>query len=146
VGHETDFTICDFAADLRAATPSAAAELAVPNARAQLDDIINLRSVLDGIIKRKLLAVRETVCRGLRISDAAAAYFEMKKTKLKTTMDKLHILSPFNVLKRGYCITYDKAGEPVIKVSDVKKGDEIELALSDGRVIAQVKTVRKNEG
>jgi len=145
VGHETDFSICDFAADLRAATPSAAAELAVPDVRVRLGYIIEMKNDLDALMERKLALAKETLNKGLTINETVAAYIDSKKAAIGTGMDKLNLLSPFNVLRRGYAIAYNKDGKPIVKATSVKKGDEIELALSDGRLIAQIKSIRRSK-
>lgn len=155
VGHETDTTIIDFVADLRAPTPSAAAELAVP-------DISVLRSVLDGCMlsltkalgqtlakKRSILSEREQQLNALypaadieRCTDileqkteflrsAALACLEKKSMTAAAKAAELEALSPLRVMARGYSLVYGSSG--LIKSSDkLKSGDELTLRFSDG--------------
>ena len=161
VGHETDFTICDFAADLRAPTPSAAAELAVP-------DIRGLRNTLESFSLRQSRALRSYIdlerekLRSLadsramknpleRINDSrqelASIYDKMfgvvsqqlgsQRALLAACASKLNALSPLAVLARGYSITY-KNGKPVSDISLLNKGDGIEIRLNNGTFNAEV--------
>ena len=164
VGHETDFTICDFAADLRAPTPSAAAELAVPDASelqlrlAQLQ-AASLRSVrhTQETAARRLQGLREKRClatplfyveeQGMRLdyltrAFAGAAQVQLTRagTRLAQMGGKLDALSPLKVLSRGYAIGYRK-GEVLKKAADVQTGDAVTLRYADGRVECRVETV-----
>ena len=161
VGHETDFTICDFVADLRAPTPSAAAEIAVP-------DMAELLMRLDGYSERCAAALRAKArsCRDRLISltvreplRSPTSVIEKKREAVGLIYDsvirltegiidsgrlglavfaeKLNALSPLSVLSRGYSVV-EKNGEVVKKTSDVSCGDEIKIKLSDGAVTAQV--------
>ncbi len=161
VGHETDFTICDFVSDLRAPTPSAAAELAVPD-RTELIDyynaqkqyiqsfidnrIINLTGVLghykqiaNAYSPQKRLADRE---RELSvISEKAKTLLEKKlaaeSEKTRKLGAKLETLNPVSVLQRGYSIT-EKDGKIINSVKELKADDEIKLSFADGSVNAKV--------
>lgn len=162
VGHETDFTICDFVADRRAPTPSAAAELAVPETH-------ELMHKIDNIIGRMSLLLSRRIESGKQILDfyktqGVFAYpermFEERKMQLlmlgqrletsigqKLTNDrsllaqrtaKLEALSPLGILSRGYSVASRADGKVVASVSDVSKGDKLSLRLSDGTVDATV--------
>ncbi len=162
VGHETDFTICDFVADLRAPTPSAAAELAVPEARAVLQTIEGLRARLyqgmdhrmDMLRQRlehlsqaavlsdtaRLLEPYYTTIENMeqRLHDAMRSRTTDAGHRLAVLSEKLHALSPLAVLARGYAITIDAKGDAIRHVADVEDEDEICVRLSDGRIYATV--------
>ena len=158
VGHETDFTICDFVSDLRAPTPSAAAELVYP----QYSDIIrkialDKNRVIIGIqnyierkkeyIKRIKAAKLEKIPldiinkhRLLIDSSMKDAYnallimIEKYKSKCMQCIAKLDALSPLKTLSRGYSVVETLDGKLVKSTSDVKKDDELILTLTDGKV------------
>lgn len=161
VGHETDFTIADFVADLRAPTPSAAAELAVPD-MADIIDRINLYKVrLENLLKRKVEVMR------LRFEKCMASkafkepdyrvkeYYQridillknmestikakMKDYKIKSVelITKLDSLSPLKTLARGYGIV-EKDNKVVRSVKSLNKGDKVSLKLEDGSSNAQI--------
>ena len=158
VGHETDFTICDFVSDLRAPTPSAAAELVYP----QYSDIIrkialDKNRVIIGIqnyierkkeyIKRIKAAKLEKIPldiinkhRLLIDSSMKDSYnallimIEKYKSKCMQCIAKLDALSPLKTLSRGYSVVETLDGKLVKSTSDVKKDDELILTLTDGKV------------
>ena len=159
VGHETDFTLADFAADVRAATPSQAAEFAVPDRQELLRYVMSLRARL-GTLARREVETRRLRVEGLlqstalsrpqllladrkqRLDRAQARLLELcqksldkKRQALDAAMGKLEILSPVHVLRRGYSIV-EKQGEPVTSVRQVQPGDKLTLTLKDGRVSA----------
>ncbi len=156
VGHETDFTIADFVADLRAPTPSAAAELVCPSAAELSGYFQNQRGRLKSALiyciehKKKTLA-NLTGAYGFqrfsgRLADerqyvdalmknaekAARSLLEKKRTVLSRAAAKLDALSPLKTLARGYSIASTKDGTLISSVSDVKKEQEFVLRLSDG--------------
>ena len=155
VGHETDFTISDFVADLRAPTPSAAAELAVCNIE-ELVDRINLyhkrlRMALSK--KNQLMRMRFENCMSSRIFKTPQALIEdkyllidknvhdmeisinkiLKESKLYALewITKLDTLSPLKTLTRGYCLV-ECGGNPITKSSELKKDMEVDLRFQDG--------------
>lgn len=155
VGHETDFTISDFVADLRAPTPSAAAELAVCNIE-ELVDRINiyhkrLRMALNK--KNQLMRMRFESCMNSRIYKTPQALVEdkyllidknvhdmeisinkiLKESKLYALewITKLDTLSPLKTLTRGYCLV-ECGGNPITKSSELKKDMEVDLRFQDG--------------
>ncbi len=152
VGHETDFTICDFVADKRAPTPSAAAELAVPDIRelsVRLDMLIGrisgsmLYKIERGGEKLKALRARisssgiteeyKSLIKELkaRVDAAAGRTLDRKKARLAELAAKINALSPLSVLSRGYCVlnSTDKA---VRTVNDVEVGQSLSARLNDG--------------
>lgn len=161
VGHETDFTICDFAADLRAPTPSAAAELAVPDIN-ELAAYLNLiSSKMNKAIKSKILIEEMRLDKlsdsgSLRkpadflddcekkISDlnkslniAVKAIYENKYNSAFVLLSKLDALSPLKILSRGYSVI--KLNENVVSsVNQLKVNDIVEVCMSDGNAIATV--------
>lgn len=161
VGHEVDFTICDFVADLRAPTPSAAAELAVPDITelekridtAQGRMSVLLRNKLDTQKRQlELLSNRSSLMqfgkalmdRGqtvdLLLDRCAMAYknkTSVAEKHLTALLGKLSALSPLNVFERGYC-SASKDGKTVNKISDIDNGDNIVLRLTDGEVDCNV--------
>ena len=159
VGHETDFTICDFVADLRAPTPSAAAELAVPD-KNELWAYYNsqlqfVSSAIDAKIKRadnlnSELRRRLSVCSPqTRISEYRGKYAALsavaekllgerlsaKESAVKSIAAKLDGLNPIAVLARGYSIA-EKDGNVISSKAQLKPGDEFTLEFSDGRIAA----------
>ena len=161
VGHETDFTICDFVADLRAPTPSAAAELAVPDIREdkafieavpyQCEAFI-LEKIENEKIKLNLLKERLKYRSPAAIIDdrlatvdalfsAAAVNIERRlnaeTTRFAATAGKLDALSPLKVMSRGYSIA-KKDGKILKSVSEINTGDRFTLKLSDGEKECEV--------
>ena len=161
VGHETDFTIADFVADLRAPTPSAAAELAVPN-------ISDLILKLEGYNNRYKLALKKKVefmklryekCMNSRvfkeplqkinekyilidmkvksIQNSMTAIYNKKKTEMVKHVAKLDGLSPLKTLTRGYSIV-QMDGKVISSVSQLKRDDEIDIRLTDGTSRAKI--------
>ncbi len=156
VGHETDFTLCDFAADLRAPTPSAAAELAVPD-RAELaaglaalrerlqsaarERLESGRMRIDGLTRsRALQSPLESVgllrARVDRLSESLAAAARRKtdaaKAALARSAGKLEALSPLAVLARGYAVVYDGSGRAVSGAAAVREKEKILVRMRDG--------------
>ncbi len=165
VGHETDFTLADFTADVRAATPSQAAELAVPNREELLSLVSGLESRLISsknyflrsergrlidVIERfmrqspqKLLADnRQHVDDlALRLKASSSRLLTNKKTNLDTAMDKLELLNPIRVLRRGYSIVYAEDGSILRRINQVKSDETITVMLADGKFKAQIVNV-----
>ena len=161
VGHETDFTICDFVADMRAPTPSAAAEIAVPDKKEimiRLDGYNErcasaLRSLakasrerLTALIEREaltdpssLLDKKNDAVTGLyeRASRSALAIVNSVGAEFSILAQKLNALSPLSVLSRGYSVV-DKGGEVIKRKEQLSSGDEIKIRLTDGDVKARV--------
>ncbi len=171
VGHETDFTICDFAADLRAPTPSAAAEVVVWEKVILYDRISSIKKQLRNLLLNDLNQKREKY-NGIMSSyvfkqpldrlnqerigiDSLDRYLkiglqknlERMKSRLGLTAGKLDTLSPLTILSRGYSVTVKKTGHNVVKsYKDVLKDDEIEIIINDGVIGCTVNTVQQNNG
>lgn len=161
VGHETDFTIADFVADLRAPTPSAAAELAVPDiAKVQADilrynhrlkialakklELMKMRyqhCVLDKLLKDPLGKIQENylkVDNYIKIlQNAVTEKYKDSKNLLMNYIAKLDSLSPLKTLARGYAIV-EKENTMIKSVKQLKPGDKIQLKLTDGNVKAMI--------
>ncbi|MDO4459627.1 MAG: exodeoxyribonuclease VII large subunit [Clostridia bacterium] len=161
VGHETDFTICDFAADLRAPTPSAAAELAVPDMfevealldsliftiRKRVTDKIDVYKLeLDRLANSRHLRNPELIYQNQRNSlDNLTKLLEINvrkklaesKADLVESYAELTALNPLNVLNRGYAVA-SKDSKLVKSITDIESGDKLNIELSDGSFTAKV--------
>ena len=146
VGHETDFTICDFVADKRAPTPSAAAEIAVPDLKVvrQRLDLLAERAVSGGIgsIEEKQKAIAE-----LRLfygEKNVEKILALRREQLKGMAGKAQSLSPLAVLSRGYAVV-SKDGKAVKSSADVGVGDSVDIRLQQGAVTAQITKTEKEK-
>lgn len=162
VGHEVDFTIVDFVSDLRAPTPSAAAEICVP-VYSELTEALNtVRSTLNGaamqridMLKLNLMLTSETSAlsdpssiftdRIRRINDMAVnmkhaleRHFGELCSKHETRTEKLMALNPNAVLSRGYAIVKSENGQFLRSISDAEVNDRVEIVLSDGKLNARI--------
>ncbi|MBQ7038858.1 MAG: exodeoxyribonuclease VII large subunit [Clostridia bacterium] len=161
VGHETDFTICDFVADLRAPTPSAAAELAVPDTRELSERILMLRSAAGralnvalthrqnklSLLKSKrcltspLYPVEERMMRldgtVKRFSASAKLALSRADRRLAAAAGKLHVLSPLQVISRGYATVHTDKGL-VHSVNDVVIDELLAVRVADGTIRCKV--------
>jgi len=184
VGHEIDFTIADFVADLRAPTPSAAAELAVPareESLRHLDNLVRRLTQLDKKIEffefkidelvnrleqellRKIssfkdssselrarlqessprIRVKEQQHRLLALQErwrrAASDHLDSAKWRLESSQQKLRLLSPLNIMERGYSIVRIRRNQKIVKkAADVQMGDELIIQLHKGKITAKV--------
>ncbi len=169
VGHETDFTICDFVADLRAPTPSAAAELAVPDAARLWMTLSSVRERIGTACRGKWQAAAKELelLRSRRCLSAPQYYIEEQTMRmdhlihrfaaaarqslagadrrLAATASKLDALSPLKVLGRGYSIGYDEKGQVLNRVAQTKIGDRVTWRLADGSVGCTVTTIQEAE-
>ena len=167
VGHEIDFTISDFTADLRAATPSAAAELAVPDIRQIIEDIEDLNKSLDNTLRRVLknklhkLAVYEAKLKALSpenklnkqklITESYNSKLDLlikkiikeKKAELETLSERLKGVSPLERLKAGMAYVTDSTGKRVVGVEGLLENDKIKLTMKDGYAFAYIEKVVK---
>ncbi|HEX7336656.1 MAG TPA: exodeoxyribonuclease VII large subunit [Gemmatimonadales bacterium] len=139
VGHEVDISLTDLVADLRAATPSAAAELAVADRRdvlRQLDDLsVRLASGLTG--KTRLAAAR--LARSVdRLHAGAARAMEARRTRMDRLAAQLDALSPLRVLGRGYAVARNSQGRVLRRRNDFVSNETFQLRVSDGDVRARV--------
>ena len=168
VGHETDFTIADFAADLRAPTPSAAAELCCPvfseleyslglmeedMTSLMMDRLSSSRNALRMLRSGAAMAnpFHAIELRGERLLSLQRGVDTMMKSalmsaeqRLSAFEEKLRALSPLAVLERGYSIVTDRSGEPISSAAGLSIGDDIGVIMSGGRAKATVKQIALN--
>ena len=170
VGHESDYTICDFVADLRAPTPSAAAELAVPNVLTVKNDLNkNILSVEKTLIS-KIQSYRKhlNVLSSARVLTSKENLLDEYKMKISLVSDKLdasmqnilrdrkhtygilcaklNAISPLNTLSRGYAIVQNDGGEAIASVTNIKIGDRVNILLGNGNIGAIVEEINENGG
>ncbi|MCL2077128.1 MAG: exodeoxyribonuclease VII large subunit [Oscillospiraceae bacterium] len=135
VGHETDFTIADFAADLRAPTPSAAAELATPDLSEiipALDNLMaNLKRRVSGITEKKLSKLNYLVD---IINSRVNHLILHRKRELESAERVINALNPEKVFKRGYAAVFDKDGRAIKTAENVGVGDELDVKLAYGKL------------
>lgn len=168
VGHEPDVTISDFVADLRAATPSNAAELAVPDQDALRQALDSESRKMEAALTRQLKAARRQY---EMLSSSAAlqspmGYLEQRRKALELIKSrlasvqiqgvnrrkqryvaltaKLDAMSPLKVLTRGYAMAQNEGGEVVRSVRQVQPGGQIRVSVSDGHITATVNDVKEN--
>lgn len=165
IGHETDVTIADFVADLRAPTPSAAAELVVPNVSDLQSDVreharrmseslrrsvgdarLGLSLAVDRLSARvpTTVDVREGVNDLLRGAQAALSRaLQLRRAELNGVEAQLRALSPSRILERGYALVRLGPGGPIVtSVARVAQGDPLEVTLADGEIDATAISVR----
>lgn len=140
VGHEVDFTIADFVADLRAATPSAAAEIALPMKEELIFRVselkIRMKQSLAGMIKiifQKLDELKKN------LGGCFSNHLLFKREKIAFLIEKLEALGPLEVLKRGFSVTLDAEGKTIRSYKSIGVGDIIKTKLKEGFLISQVK-------
>ncbi len=169
VGHETDFTIADLAADFRAPTPSAAAVIAVPDYKEEVSKLnillekathkiltfvklerdrlknINEFTILgksDNLFKEHLINLQQM---RIKMEALAKMHIENKSSRLYFLGEKLDSFSPLKVLNRGYAICKSSEIDIISSVKGVKKGQQLELRLKDGYLDCLVQGVRIND-
>ena len=214
VGHETDFTISDFVADLRAPTPTGAANLAVPNLHNLIDKVTHLQAKLTKLVEINLMQKQEKLQKikssyvfhyprqlvqekeqyldqlldkmdvrihshierkkrtyeylakrlsvqhpQMKIKQANITLENLKKdlhkqmnsnlhkksTNLMTLIDKLTLLNPLQIMKRGFSITFNEEGHLVKKVEEVKKHDKVHVKVLDGTLECLVEDIRRDD-
>ncbi|MCH7875758.1 MAG: exodeoxyribonuclease VII large subunit [Gemmatimonadetes bacterium] len=139
VGHETDVSLTDLVADVRAATPSAAAEAAVPDRDAVRDRLNALaRTLAGGLLGRVELATQRLDRTGDRLQATIAARIDHSRGRLDALHATLHALSPLRVLERGFAVARDADGRVLKHVAQFPGGTEFRLTVSDGDVRARV--------
>ena len=161
VGHETDFALSDFAADVRASTPSNAAELAVLDVRDAMQHLDSLASALHAaamhqveLKEKRLAALRERAAlrnahllfdrqlaalgeKRRQLDQSALSAVNLRSTELAHLTARLRSLDPEQVLRRGYALARI-AGETVTRAGQAKEGDALTVRVSDGRIHAIV--------
>ncbi len=168
VGHEPDVTISDYVSDLRAATPSNAAELAVPDQDALRQTLDSMNTAMAVALNRQLKAARQhlNVLSQSPALKSPTGYLEQKQQSLQLLTNrlaaaqtnqinrkhqqyialtsKLDAMSPLKVLTRGYAMAQKADGEVVKSVSQVERGERINVSLSDGKLSATVMDIKEN--
>ena len=161
VGHEIDFTICDFIADLRAPTPSAAAELVVQNVEDLLEKIAHLKKQLCqnlnlkiSFFKDKLLSLEKALIHpkryiqdfsqrldelSLRLNHSFQQFFEIKTQQVSHLEKVLLALNPKQIMERGFSIVTNQKGEPVFDTKELKIKEILNIDFFKGSVKAEVK-------
>ena len=162
VGHETDFTIADFVADLRASTPSAAAELSVKNLEdmteqfqsvvsrleyAVTNQMIQWKKRLEFILQAKVLQQpliqiqkQDSYIKQLQKQLEKQVYYilEKKQQKYNALKQQLDVVSPLKVLQRGYLLAKNEKGATLTTVKSIQKGENITLYFQDGTARATI--------
>ena len=168
VGHEPDVTISDFVADLRAATPSNAAELAVQDRQALEQNLDAMNAAMATALSRQLRAARQhlDVLSKSAALQSPMGYLQQRQKSLQMLQNrlvaaenqcisrnnqryialtaKLDAMSPLKVLPRGYAMAQTEGGEVVRSVAQVNPGDQINVSFSDGSLLATVTDVKEN--
>lgn len=168
VGHETDFTICDFVADRRAPTPSAAAELAVPETMELKQKILNIIGRMDMLIMHNIENNRQRLNElsgkrvlntpdyivddrrfqlmnlDARMENGMKYSLSLKKELFARYTSKLEALNPMSVISRGYSAVFTDEGRLIKSVDQVEVGDRLNFKTVDGTVSAEVKGKIKN--
>lgn len=144
VGHETDFTLSDFAADARAATPSQAAEIAVIDVAAYRNGIAFYWDKAAKLLEKEIHENAQLAdSLQQELTQAMEAELDAKKHRLSLMAAKLSALSPLTVLSRGYTITTTAGHRAVQGVSDVSVGDTIRTTVADGTISSVVSEIEK---
>jgi exodeoxyribonuclease VII large subunit len=160
VGHETDFTIADFAADRRAPTPTAAAELVSPDRAALLRQLLQSRQKLDrqmrynltermqklDILSHRLVHPGQRITQRkeqllqirARLASAVSRKLELQHAHLQRLTQSLEHLAPHQVLNRGYSLVFDTSGKIVRDSTQLASGDQVQMTFADGQAIARV--------
>ena len=162
VGHETDFTLCDFAADMRAPTPSAAAEIATPDgeamrsyvreARKRLDRSVDIRindsrlaaeRMADALALRspeaRLARIGERLDRlGERLDSSMDRAFTQREMEFRALTEKLRALDPLRILDRGYSAIKDRDGKIIGRAAELRAGQRVTLVMRDGQAEAEI--------
>ncbi|MCZ7372692.1 MAG: exodeoxyribonuclease VII large subunit, partial [Candidatus Methanoperedens sp.] len=141
VGHETDYTIADFVADKRAPTPSAAAEIAVPERKELLAKINRL---IDRLIQNQRRSIAESISYLDDITQRQTVsinrILEAKKEQFSACTGKLDAVSPLGTLSRGYSITLKLPESKLVRsIGDVAKTDKVQIIVNDGKIMCDVK-------
>lgn len=168
VGHETDFTICDFVADLRAPTPSAAAELAFPNTFEMLSKVKQLNFKANNLVNNRISRIenrlsvmhksielaspiqqlkdRESALTILahRLESLGQGALDSAENAFKVLCTRLEGVNPLAVLSHGYSMVEGEDGRIISSAADVRVGDGLRIKLSDGEIGATVNELTVN--
>jgi exodeoxyribonuclease VII large subunit len=170
IGHETDFTLADFAADLRAPTPTGAAVLATPNIADLRGELRFTLDALDSLLSSRLEAARQRLAETRtsldrlspwrqvqndrqrldelyeRIRRALTAGERLRRARLEGLQQRLEALNPLAVLQRGFAVVHDSDGRLVGSIHVVSAGDDVSVRLADGSFGATVRQIIPAEG
>lgn len=168
VGHEPDVTISDYVADLRAATPSNAAELAVPDQDALRQNLDGMSAAMANLLDRQIkytrrqlnmlaqspslqspdqyIVQRRKILELLksRMLSAETNMIHDRKSRFISATAKLDAMSPLKVLTRGYAMAQDREGQIVRSVTQIRTGDQLTVSVSDGQIFASVIDWKEN--
>src|SRR5581483_6408707 len=168
VGHETDVTIADLVADVRAPTPSIAAELAVPDLQGEVAKLKRYQEQLDALLPTRISHLRQRVgtLQAAVENNSPRARLEhdrkrvtalhdnletclrhglaLRRERVNGVEQRLALMNPYATLERGYSITYDPRGHVVSSTSQAQPGDPLEIQVADGRI--SVETTRQQDG
>lgn len=169
VGHETDTTLSDYVADLRASTPSAAAELAVPEITSIQIALVDYHAEFYRAILRKLEKEKERVNSLLlriqknspihclhqkkqwlfyqeeRMQERMRQILLQKKNQMQLAVEQLRRLSPLDKLSKGYSFVSNEALQSITSIGQVKEGERLHIHVTDGEILVQVENCRKIE-
>ena len=169
VGHETDVTIADFVADLRAPTPSAAAELAVADVQEWINKLQDYRLAFQQRLTWKITQYKQRLEQyQLRVEhNSPERHVQQQRQRILTIEEKLTVLmdnmlqnkkyelnlyvqrldglSPLKKMKQGYAFVTNKAGQAVKSVKQVRRGSNLKIAVTDGEIFAKVEDYQKEE-
>jgi exodeoxyribonuclease VII large subunit len=146
VGHEIDMTVCDMVADVRAATPSAAAETVIPTVSDMMSALVDQRRCLViGAQRRAESAALDlrTVSRDLKLGASHAT--ARRRSLLESSAGRLNALSPLATLSRGYAVARDANGQTLHSVSQFREGERFSVQVSDGTVSAVVEKISEGD-
>ena len=146
VGHEIDMSICDLVADLRAPTPSAAAEAAVPVQSELVERLRGSATMLSALASERVARARTcAAARARGIARGAARRVDRRRLQLESSATRLHALSPLATLDRGYAIVRTGEGLTVRSIDGLRPGTQVDVVLRDGTAAATVERVMPNE-
>jgi len=146
VGHETDVTIADFAADLRAPTPTAAAELSTPD----VQEMQARLAAWQGRLRRQTPAAKINRARQrvdeliLRADRALAGRARLLRAELNSQTARLGALSPLAVLERGYAVVRAADGRLVRSTNEVQAGEQLDVRVQRGSLTVEVKDTKED--